>query len=130
MTDQSLILHASGLLSKWGFGDGDVLAQWWWDVYDEEPPKNDHDLLYALVTQYLLPALRKEGNDVQVYRIHTNHNPVRAEYLNGRHLQDLSIIDDDLLGATYVSLTKAEVETITKVIVLTESAPRKSLSQN
>ena len=123
MTDQSLILHASGLLSKWGFGDGDVLAQWWWDVYDEEPSKNDHDLLYALVTQYLLPALRKEGNDVQVYRIHTNHNPVRAEYLNGRHLQDL-------LGGTYVTLTKAEVETITKAIVLTESAPRKSLSQN
>ena len=129
MTDQSLILHASGLLSKWGFGDGDVLAQWWWDVYDEEPPKNDHDLLYALVTQYLLPVLRKEGNDVLVYRIHTNHNPVRAEYINGRHLADLSIVDDDLLGDTQVVLTKEQVEVITKVIVLTESAPRKSLSQ-
>ena len=129
MTEQPLILHASGLLSKWGFGDGDVLVNWWWDVYDEEPPKNDHDLLYALVTQYLLPVLRKEGKDVQVYRIHTNHNPVRAEYLNGQHLHDLSIIDDDILGDTQVVLTKKQVEVITKVIVLTESAPRKSLSQ-
>lgn len=130
MTDQSLILHASGLLSKWGFGDGDVLAQWWWDVYDEEPPKNDHDLLYALVTQYLLPVLRKEGNNVQVYRIHTNHNPVRAEYLNGRPLRDLSVIDDDLLGDSSVTLTKEQVEVITNVIVLKESAPRLGISQN
>lgn len=129
MTEQLLRLHSSDLLSKWGFGDGDVLAQWWWDVYDEEPPKNDHDLLYVLVTQYLLPLLRKEGYDVQVYRILTTHNPVRAEYINGKSLSDLSIIDGDLLGDSVVELTKEQVETITKAIVLSESPPRLGLSQ-
>ena len=129
MTDKLLTLHASGLLYKWGFGDGDVLANWWWDVYDEEPPKNDHDLLYVLVTQYLLPILRREGFDVTVYRIHTNHNPVRAEYINGKSIHDFENVDEDLLGDTQVTLTKEQVEVITKVIVLTESAPRKRLSQ-
>jgi len=83
MSEPRFTLDADSLLSKWGFGDGDALNDWWWDNYDEEPPFGDHEMLYALVVAHLLPKMREAGWDVELVRISTIHNPVRAERLNG-----------------------------------------------
>ena len=80
---KSINLNSNNLFHKWGFGDGDVLYDWWWDNYDDSPPVDKHDLLYDLVVRYLVPELEKAGHTLDVIRIHTNHNPVRAETLDG-----------------------------------------------
>lgn len=82
MSEPTFLLDANSLLSKWGFGDGDALSDWWWDNFDEEPPFNDHDALYTLVETHLVPELEKAGWEVELVKISTIHNPVRAERLN------------------------------------------------
>lgn len=79
----SFHLNAESLCSKWGFGDGDALDEWWWETYDEAPPFNTDDMLHALVIEHLVPEMRKAGWDPMIVRISTVHNPIRAEHLNG-----------------------------------------------
>lgn len=64
-TTRTVVLRAEGLLNKWGFSDGDLLA---------DDTGSRHDLLVELVKEHLLPLLP----GVEVDRIVTIHNPVRA----------------------------------------------------
>lgn len=101
-----LRLYADGLLSKYGFGDGDVLRDWWWDTYDEEPPFDTHEALYRLVAELIVPLIREHGDEVEVYRIHTIHNPVRASSVNGEPVAD-SEMWPDLFVEIYAPQIKA-----------------------
>lgn len=110
MAEPRFTLHAESLLSKWGFGDGDALEDWWWDNFDEEPPFNDHDVLYALVLAHLVPAIEEAGHSVEVFRIHTIHNPVRGRRLDGEEVDsyagayvlpiEVSVTREQILAAT------------------------------
>lgn len=77
-------LSAVSLLSKYGFSDGDVLDDLWWDHHDEYLPGQGahHKLLYRLVTERLVPLIEAAGHAVEVEFIETFHNPVRAYTLD------------------------------------------------
>lgn len=83
-----LVLRSDGLLSKWGFNDGDE-PDWILDILDEhglDHPEDWHEVLWRLVNEHLLPALDQR---VELVRIETNHNPVRASTLNGEDVSEL-----------------------------------------
>lgn len=118
-TEPTITLHSSGLLSKWGFGDGDEPDEWLdyldkhgidWD--DAEWP------LAELVRCYLLPELRQH-HDIDVYEIDTIHNPIRAECVDGVEI-DVRAAND------HITLTPASVDVplIDALIVAMAQAPR------
>jgi hypothetical protein len=85
----SIVLLSDGLLSKWGFSDGDA-PDTWYDFCDERGiDYNDlagwHSVLIQLVRRYLLPKLEQ---DVKVTEISTIHNPIRAETVDGTDVTD------------------------------------------
>lgn len=115
MTDpeRMLILFSDGLLSKWGFNDGDLpeeFYEWWhetrcppscfWECYAKVP---DKPVIQVLVRRFLLPALDQR---VEVYDIGTIHNPIRASSVDG-----LEVPDEVIYGSTRgPALTPASVE--------------------
>lgn len=86
MADPKFLLHAESLLSKWGFGDGDALSDWWWDTFEYDPDWDFHVVLFELVKEHLVPEMERKGHRVELVFIHTIHNPVRAERLNGEEI--------------------------------------------
>lgn len=121
MTDRTFLLDAESLCSKWGFGDGDALDDWWWDTYDEAPTIDTHELLHALVLAFLMPAIREAGHEVVLERIETNHNPVRAFTIDGveiDHYSDHDHFDPDIL----VEVAREQIEAIVAKTVV-PSAP-------
>ena len=109
-SEPTFLLDAESLLSKWGFGDGDALNDWWWDNYDEDPPFNDHDMLHALVVTYLVPAIHDAAREVEIIRIHTNHNPVRADTFDGEQVDHYSGREWRIDPPIYVEVTRAQIE--------------------
>jgi len=79
----AFFLDADSLLSKWGFGDGDALWEWYWDHYGGEMPWPEDDVLHALCQAYLLPRIVEQGHEAELMRIETIHNPVRLETIDG-----------------------------------------------
>lgn len=117
--DGHLYLDADSLLSKWGFSDGEALSDWWWDRFDESPAFNDHDLLHALVMAYLVPAIRDAGYEVEIVRIETSHNPVRAETLDGVEVDHYA--HERLVPPVWVILSPGQVDQIVSQIVRQDS---------
>lgn len=82
-----ITLFSDGLLSKWGFNDGDA-PEAWLDYCDENgidlPPASWHPILRELVKRYLLPVL---DQDVTIAYIGTSHNPVRARMVDGTQVE-------------------------------------------
>jgi hypothetical protein len=78
-----LVLMAAGLLSKWGFDDGDMP-----DAVDDRLFSQGHEVpsdvwrrtLARLVREHLLPALDQH---VEAVEIDTIHNPIRASTIDG-----------------------------------------------
>lgn len=109
---ETVTLFASGLLSKWGFDDGDLL-DWIYEFGDFDR----HAVLCAVVRQKLLPALTQK---VDVQEIVTIHNPIRARTVDGKdvtHMHyDSALRTDDLLTPASVNLTGAEVLAIARTI--------------
>lgn len=80
----SVELQATDLLSKWGFGDGDLLWDWAHDnLGDDLDPDVYHPALRALVRKHLIPAIEAAGHTVDAFDIWTIHNPIRTGVLNG-----------------------------------------------
>lgn len=105
-------LHTSGLLSKWGFGDGDA-PDGWYDYLDErgigyQEVKGWRELLPALVRRYVVPVLDQQ---VAVTEISTNHNPVRAVTVDGEDAERCWHEAEDLFTLTpeQVTVPMAEV---------------------
>lgn len=88
MDEPKLTLHSDGLLSKWGFNDGDMPDPFW-DWLDERDPTGYeryewHPVLRRLVREHLVPKLDQR---VEVIDIETNHNPVRASTVDGINVE-------------------------------------------
>jgi hypothetical protein len=91
VTEPCLRLFSSGLLSKWGFNDGDAPDDWLDYLEDQNIDfrtlRSWRDyVLPALVRRFLVPALDQY---VDLVKIKTSHNPIRAEKINGRDVRDL-----------------------------------------
>lgn len=82
-----LTLYADGVLSKWGFNDGDKPDSLldYCDARSLDYPDGWRELLHALVQEHLLPALDQQ---VTITFIVTNHNPVRAVTVDGVDVTD------------------------------------------
>lgn len=113
-----LHLDAEGLMSKWGFGDGDAFDDWWWDTFDTNPPVNSDDILHALIVEYLMSALAAAGHRGELTRIGTSHNPIRLETLDGAEVDHYSPADH-FDPPICVTITRAQVEQITAKLTLT-----------
>lgn len=81
MDEPRFTLVSDGLLSKWGFNDGDCpddvcdyITEAGWNFIEWHP------VLTKLVEDYLVPALDQR---VELARISTAHNPVRASSVDG-----------------------------------------------
>ncbi|CAM5529301.1 hypothetical protein SALBM135S_00849 [Streptomyces alboniger] len=82
VTEPTITLHSDGLLSKFGFNDGDDPEEWLEYCEANGIDYNEVDFpLVQLVRQYVLPAL---DQTVTVYEIETAHNPIRARTVDGR----------------------------------------------
>ncbi|MFE3248421.1 hypothetical protein [Streptomyces sp. NPDC059209] len=81
MTEPTMTLFSSDLLSKWGFNDGDIPEPWlhWCETQGVDP--NAFAFPWAaLVRKHLVPAIEQ---DVTVVEILTVHNPIRAQTVDG-----------------------------------------------
>lgn len=120
---ESFLLDAESLCSKWGFGDGYALDEWWWEAYDEAPSFEIDNLLHALVLAYLVPAMRLRGVEAEVELIRTVHNPVRARRLNGVEVNHYK------LGGRFeldiqVEVSRQQIEDMARRTVLTVVSTR------
>lgn len=91
-----LVLYTIGLLSKWGFNDGDMpdeFADWLDDEHPEIGYVEWRPVLVRLVRAYVLPALAQA---VEVEELETNHNPIRATRVDG--------VDIDRHGEPHMAL--------------------------
>lgn len=81
VTEPTVTLFSSDLLSKWGFNDGDTPEHW---LHWCETQGVDHNAFSfpwaALVRRHLVPAIEQ---DVTVVEILTMHNPIRAQTVDG-----------------------------------------------
>lgn len=106
----SLRLYSGGLLSKWGFNDGDKPEA----VYDYCETHGVsylgldwHATLVKVVRLYLLPAL---DQSVEVYEIETIHNPIRARTVNGEKCwSEADINPSVVLTPEYVEVPIARI---------------------
>jgi hypothetical protein len=99
-------LYSDGLLSKWGFGDGDCLDEVLWDRCDElglRADGDEHAVLIRAVREYLLPALA-EHHDVVVFEIDTIHNPIRADTIDGIEIPPFDSSFEMALTPEYVDV--------------------------
>ena len=71
--------YPSGVCSKWGFNDGDLLFDL---VYDEllPPGATENAVLVAAVREFVAPLF---GDRVELYEIGGIHNPIRAARIDG-----------------------------------------------
>lgn len=105
MSGDAIAFYSEGLLSKWGFGDGDMLDDLLY-AYDFDfnqvthfRPRGDigltygtsHEILITVVCAFVIPKLDQR---VEPYAISTIHNPIRAHRINGKLVPGAVIIGD------------------------------------
>jgi len=83
-------IDPNGLLSKWGFGDGDMLDDllyengyedaWKDDADKEEGHWFDHRILVRVIEEHVVPKLDQVVETFTVWGI---HNPIRADNIDG-----------------------------------------------
>ena len=103
-----LRLYSSGLLSRWGFNDGDTPEAFYDYCEDHEIDYGAIDwghTLVKLVREFLLPAIEQ---DIEVHEIETSHNPIRARCVGG--VEVAFPVDDTIkLTPEYVEVSWATV---------------------
>ncbi|WP_405924866.1 hypothetical protein [Streptomyces sp. NBC_00035] len=101
-TEPSLTLHSDGLLSKFGFNDGDDPEEWLEYCEANGIDYNEVDFpLVQLVRQHVLPAL---DQTVTVVEIETHHNPIRAKTVDG-----IEVYGEDTVHGDPIELTPEQV---------------------
>lgn len=104
------MLFSQGLLSKWGFHDGDLL-EWLFEFGDYDR----RAVLCAVVRKHLIPALKHK---VDVQEIETIHNPIRLRTVDDRDVTDEWYDPDNKTKLTpeYVEVSGEEILAIAKSI--------------
>ena len=79
--EPTITLFSRGLLSKWGFNDGNDPDEWWdyCEANGLDTATSDFPL-EEVVRRFLVPRLEQ---DVTVVHVETCHNPIRVETVNG-----------------------------------------------
>lgn len=72
------------LFSKFGNNDGDAPC-WWYEEFNEKPPFDWHDFLWAAIHKWVVPVLDAK---VEVQFVETCHNPVRIWKVGGQDCTD------------------------------------------
>lgn len=86
-----LRLFSSGLTSKWGFDDGDVLGDFKFDHGQQWKDVDVREALVQLVHTYLYPKMQ-ENHKYEYMVIESIHNPIRVTSIDG--------VDVDLYDST------------------------------
>lgn len=95
-----ITLRSESLNYKWGFDDGDVLDD---ILYSSglslERPRGahlwyEHEVLARVVERFLLPLIP----GVDVFRIGTSHNPIRAQNKDAPEGVSVSVSESDVLS--------------------------------
>jgi hypothetical protein len=112
----SVTLNECDLYSKWGFGDGDIIREYFYTegsvldglnekfdaIAPDAPMSLDHLTLIAIVKKYLIPALPYKVN-AEEYT--TCHNPIRADKWIDEDDEDLY----ELVGDRSVEVSLADI---------------------
>jgi hypothetical protein len=109
-SEPTIALFSSGLLSKWGFGDGDAPDEWCDYCEAQGVDYNAIDwksLLVALVRRYLVPELERH-HEIEVYEIGTSHNPIRARLVDGVEIDECALDDQVELTPAWVEVPLAD----------------------
>jgi hypothetical protein len=119
-TVSSLHLPSWGLLSKFGFSDGDMpddLCDWLEDRLGIEHARDMpwHTVLEALVREQLLPVI---DQTVEVVSIETIHNPIRAVTVDGVDVTDFWYGDPGQPTLTPEGVTVSYETVLAKVLEL------------
>ena len=77
---EAITLYPDGLVSKYGFEDGDVMFFFMQDHGLDLGKLDHHDLLIAVVERLLVPRLDQK---VETYTLVSLHNPIRALTVDG-----------------------------------------------
>lgn len=115
MSEGTILLFSAGLLSKWGFKDGDLLYDLLWE-HDMRDGDLAHAVLCVVVRERLLPALDQA---VEVQEIGTIHNPIRARTVDGVDVTGEwhSVEHHTPLTPTSVAVPKADILAIARRIL-------------
>lgn len=127
-------LWPEGLMSRWGFQDGDVIHQDddFWDYANEHgvdllTVERDW-LLLAVVQTFIVPVVDQV---LDVFHMETQHNPVRTRTVDG-HLIDHRLDEDDQpvhLTPREITVPYADVLALARELQGTESNLREVTSQ-
>ena len=101
-------LSASGLASKWGFFDGDLLYEH--EIYDDDGTWNEHDVIEILVRRHLVPVVEAVGIALDLFRISTIHNPIRTMSINGQAVIHTSAHTPKELDGIHVDVSMEDVQ--------------------
>lgn len=114
-TPETVQFNSDCLLSKWGFGDGNML-DW---LYDHNSDYDPHATLIECVRRKMLPALKQT---VEIREIGCCHNPCRAGTVDGVDVTDLwydsSKKLDAPLSPEWVVMSGAEILEVAETIRL------------
>lgn len=121
MSDEpKLMLWSKGLLSKWGFADGDEPDSWldWCDEQGIDYNAWDwRTVLRRLVREHLAPKLTQH---VEMVDVETIHNPIRANTVDGVEIDwytDQSIT----LTPDHVEIPFSEVLRVAREVALADA---------
>jgi hypothetical protein len=117
--ERGYTLRAESLASKWGFGDGDGLDDYMYDLrdlglIDHTPERNS--FLYAAVQKFLVPELTRRGITAEIVVIGSNHNPVRADTINGADVDHYGAPPPACLAGVEVTVSRAELLALATVL--------------
>ena len=104
--------YTNGLLSKWGFEDGDQLIEYTYASYAWGAPQlcDRNDLLVAVVRKFVLPHLVQR---VEVYEIGGSHNPIRAKSVDGVEFDNhYDTEQPDLLTPSVLEVDDEEIRSL------------------
>lgn len=141
----TLILFTDGLLSKWGFDDGDPfdpVYEWFHEQHGDSLMNHcdcptfdlgvdDRELLVELVKRHVLPVLDQR---LEVEVIGTIHNPIRACSIDGVPVPDEvhygqmeapAAITPDALAVSYEQIVALAAELAVGVADASASEPPK-----
>ena len=108
---KTVTLFSAGLLSKWGFCDGDLL-EW----LSEFGRFDRRDVLCAVVRAKLIPVLKQT---VEIEEVVTIHNPIRVRTVNGVNVTEMHYsadAGDNVLTPASVDVSGEEVLRIAREI--------------
>ena len=109
----SIRFYTSGLLSKWGFDDGELLIDL---LLDHGFTGSRGQVLAETVIQHVIPVL--DQKEIELIKVHdwnwSCHNPIRAERVNGVEVDDLEYKPNPTLTPEFIDIEEEAILTIAR----------------